>query len=171
MTIQEIFNYANALTEDAFTDLDEIIVFINEAQDIVCRYDKIEAAPVTTTLTTNALTLPADFLEFHKLTYNDVPYLPSGKPWQGVLELPTTITDGTMKLWYYKKPSALLSTTPTQVPGIDAKYHRALSIYAAMMYFSVDDDPAQRENFKKMFYEILAANKNTTGTTISFTNF
>lgn len=171
MTLEQIKAYANTLTEDAFETLDDLIDFLNEAQDIIGRWQMVPAAPVEYILTTNEITLPADFLKLHKATFEGSPYYPPEAPWNGVLTLETGLTEGTVKIWYYKKPAVLLSTTPNQVPEVDSIYHRAMSSYAAKMFNLIDDDAALREAFRNEFYTSLSSMKVDTGIPIHYKNY
>lgn len=172
MTIQEIFDYCNtSLLESELTDLSDIISFLNEAQNVIARLDMIQAAPVEIELTTNEFSLPADFLRLYKATLDDKPYAFDEKPWAGVQPLPEGLDEGTVKLWYYKKPATLLASTPTQVPEIDPIYHPLLGDYAAKMYYLIDDDPAMRDSFAREFQNKIAAFKTPPATSTRFVNY
>lgn len=171
MTLRAILDYANTLTDGSFTDLSEIIHFLNEAQDLICRFDRIQAGPATYVLTTNSITLPTDCMQAAKMTYNDIPLVLEEEPWAGVITLPTAMTEGTIKLWYYRYPATLLSTTPTQVPDVGTQYHRAMASYAAKQYFLIDDDAALRDAFKTEFVQSLQALKMAPGFTGAFANY
>lgn len=171
MTLTEILTYANVLTEDGFDTLADCIDFLNEAQDLIAGWEPIQADPVEYTLTTNLITLPVDFLQMSHATYEDYPYLLTSQPWKGTLELPTSMTSGTLKIWYYKTPAVLLSSTPSQVPEVATKYHRAMASYAAKMYHLIDDDPALREAFRNEFMQSLTAMKTSTGFAANYINF
>lgn len=178
MTLQQIFNYANTLTEDAFGELADIIEYLNEAQDLVARFDRVRAAPIEFTLTTNSVTLPADLMQVERMTYKlsadstvEIPFNQALEPWGSVLTLPTTMTSGVLTVWYYKIPATLLSTTPTQVPEVGAQYHRSLAVYAAKNYFMVDDDPAMREAYKAEFIGQLQSMRMSSGVVHNFHNF
>jgi len=151
MTIQEIFDYLNTLTDNSFDVISEIIAWLNEAQNIVARWHGIQADPVTYELTTNQITLPVDLLVVDHLEYEDQPFGLIGKPWKGVLKLPAEYTSGTLVLYYFKRPDKLLATTPNQVPEVDEQYHMAMAEYVASMYFLADDDPEQRAAFRQEF--------------------
>lgn len=170
MTLDEILTYANVLTEDAFEDLSDIIDWLNEAQDIIARWDKIQATPVEYELTSNEITLPEDFMQLAKCTLDDVAYVPPSEPWAGDLTLHTELTEGTLKLWYYKFPEPLLAATPTQVPEVKSQYHRSMASYAAKMNFLKDDDPELREAFRVEFAQQLGAMKVSTGLTTQYYN-
>ena len=172
MTLQEIFDYCNgSLLESELTGLSDIISFLNEAQNIIARLDMIQAAPVEIELSTNSFSLPSDFLRLYKATIDDKPYSFEEKPWAGVQTLPEGLTEGTVKLWYYKKPTTLLSTTPTQVPDVDPVYHQIMGDYAASMYYLIDDDPAMRDAFKREFQNKIAAFKTPPATSNRFVNY
>jgi hypothetical protein len=171
MTLEQIFTYANTLTEDAFATLDDCIEFLNEAQDIICRWQPVQAAPVSYDLTSNEVTLPADFMKLHKATLDDVAYFPPSAPWSGVLTLETSLVEGTLKIWYYKTPSVLVSSTPSQVPDVHEMYHRSMASYAAKMFNLIDDDPGLRDTFRNEFYGIISAMKVSSGIPIHYTNY
>ena len=46
MTLEQILDYANILSEEAFDSLADIIEYINEAQDLIAKWDMIQATPV-----------------------------------------------------------------------------------------------------------------------------
>lgn len=171
MTLDEILDYANILTEDAFEGLSDIIEYINEAQDLIAKWDMIQAPPVEISLTSNAVTLPEDFMKLHKMTLNDFPYTPPSAPWAGELTLETSIDEGTLKIWYYKKPTILSASTPSQVPEVKTEYHRAMASYAAKMFHLIDDDPALKAAFQDEFIKALSGNKIDTGIGIQYKNY
>lgn len=171
MTLAQILAYANKLTEDGFENLEDCIEYLNDAQELVCRYKKLEATPVSYVLDSNQIILPSDFLGYAKSTIDDSAYFPPNAPWCGVLTLEPQRTSGVFKLWYYKSPTPLSASTPEQVPDIDQVYHKLLATYATKMYHLVDDDPALRESFKTEFYNGLSALSINTGLPIRYKNF
>lgn len=172
MTLQEIFNYANVLTEDGFNSLADCIDFLNEAQDLISSWDAVQAEPMSFILTSDSsdVWVPDDFISLKKATLDDYPYAINAEPWGGILSLPTGTT-GTLKLWYTRQPATLLSTTPTQVPEVKTIYHRSMASYAAKMYHLIDDDPGLREAFKQEFLQSLSAYKTSSGMTANYFNF
>lgn len=168
MTLTQILAYANVLTEDAFESLSDCLEFLNDAQDIIARYEMVQAAPVSYVLTTNQIILPVDFMKFHKATLNDVDYIPPESDWNGILALETSLIKGTIKLWYYKIPAVLVLTT--QTPEVNPVYHRSIATYAAKMFNLVDDDPALREAYKNEFYLSLSQMKIDHGFAIKYKN-
>jgi hypothetical protein len=173
MTLQEIFDYVNDhLVENELADISDILPFLNEAQNVIARIDKIPATPVSYTLTTNEVTLPSDFLRFAKATLDDVPYaLPADGLWGNTLTLPTGQTSGTLKVWYWKRPEELSASTPTQVPEVDTCYHMAMANYVAKMYYLVDDDPDMRSAFEREFAGQIAAMKTPPMPSYLFVNY
>lgn len=170
MDINSILAYANMITDDSFADLSSIIDYLNEAQEIIARWDMIEAAPIEYELTTNVIALPSDFLKLYKITLDDIPFNPPEEPWNGTLTFGETVTSGTIKLWYYKSPAALSAATPTQVPDIHEKYHRAMAKYAAKMFNLSDDDEGLRDAYAREFSALVASMRTNKGTTITYKN-
>lgn len=160
MTLQEIFDYTNnVLLDGELDELSNIIDFLDEAQQMIARIDMVPATPVEYELTTNAITLPADFLRLYKATLEEEPYTFTDEPWAGELTLPTGVTEGTLKLWYFKIPAALSVLTPTQVPEVNPVYHRMMADYAAKMYYLIDDDADMRDAFAAEFRGKIASFK------------
>ena len=171
MTLEQILDYANILSEEAFDSLADIIEYINEAQDLIANWDMIQATPVEIPLTSNVVTLPTDFMKLYKMTLDDIPYSPPSAPWAGELTLEDSIEDGTLKIWYYKKPTILSASTPSQIPEIKSDYHRALAVYATKMFHLVDDDQGLKEAFQQEFIMSLTGNKVSTGMATKYKNY
>ena len=91
-------------------------------------------------------------MKLYKMTLDDIPYSPPSAPWAGELTLEDSIEDGTLKIWYYKKPTILSASTPSQIPEIKSDYHRALAVYATKMFHLVDDDQGLKEAFSAGVY-------------------
>ena len=173
MTVQQIYDYANVLTEDSFSAVSEVIEWMNEAQDIIARYDSVEATPVEYTLDEDhEITLPDDFMMAAKFKWEDTTVnLTEAEIWDGVMTLPTCMTSGTLKMYYYKHPDVLLSTTLTQVPEVSAIYHRAMAKYIAKMFHLVDDDQALRAQFEAEFAAEIQSMKMPKGNITTFHGF
>lgn len=171
MTLQQILDYANTLTEDGFDNLADIIEFLNEAQELIARWDMVRATPMIYNLVTNEIQLPDDFLQLAKATLDDYPLAISSEPWDGVLTLPTSITSGTLKIWYYRTPEVLVSTNASQVPEVGVQYHRSMASYAAKMYYLIDDDAALREAYRNEFIASLSSMRVSSGMATNFVNY
>lgn len=171
MTLEQILDYANVLSEEAFDSLADIIEYINEAQDLIAKWDMIQATPVEIPLTSNVVPLPTDFMKLHKATIDDIPYNFPEEPWAGQVTLETERTEGVLKIWYYKKPTVLSASTPSQIPEIKSDYHRVLAVYATKMFHLVDDDQGLKEAFQQEFIMSLTGNKVSTGMATKYKNY
>jgi hypothetical protein len=173
MTIQEIYDYANVLTETIFSDLSEVIEYMNEAQDVIANFDHVEAYPISYTLTDNhRFALPEDFLmvahfefEGRRIDLSPVTI------WNTIMILPETMTSGTLTMYYYKIPERLVATDPTQVPEVKPCYHRAMSYYIAKVYHLIDDDQALRAQFEQEFHRKLQEAKMPSGNIKTYHGF
>ena len=166
----EIYNYTkDVLLQGEIDDIAEIIEYLEEGQQRISERVPIEAPIYTVTLTTNEITLPADFKKFKKLKVDDVVIEPD-EVWAGLMTLPATYTTGTAKLYYYKKPTALVSTNLAQVPDIDQRYYSTIAQYAAEMYYMVDDDTEMQQKFTSKFFESIEIYGNSKNTVSKYKN-
>ncbi len=167
----EIFTYLkDTLLQGAVDEISEVIGYLNDAQDLISDKFPIQAPLYTTTLTTNSLTLPNDFKSLKKLKIDDIEIDTYEDPWAGELELNENYTSGTVKLYYYKKPTQLDATDLDQIPDIDARYWNAMAEYAAKVYYLVDDDDDMLKKFRDQFYETLASISTAKKTITRFKN-
>ena len=173
MTIQQIYDYANVLTEDAFSAISETIEWMNEAQDIIARFDHVEAIPINYTLNdSHRFALPEDFMMASKFKWNDsIVNLSQAEIWAGVMTLPTTMTSGTLTMYYYKIPEQLNIDTPDQIPEIKPQYHRAIAKYVAAKFHMVDDDQPLRAQFEADFMAELQSMKMPNGNVTTFHSY
>lgn len=171
MTITEILAHANILTESGFTALADAVAFMNEAQDLIARWDMVRADPVIYTLHSNEIMLPEDLIQIARLEYNGSRISINAEPWGGFLTLPIGMTSGTLKVWYYRKPAVLLASTPTQVPEVGEQYHLAIAMYCAKQYFLIEDEPDMSERFHGEFLKTLQALKGASGAQTTFFNY
>jgi len=164
MTLNEIYLYANQILNQELSDLSDIIDYLNEAQDYIASEDPIQATPVEIELDEDhEIQMPADLWRLHRMTIDDVDYLPSEASWAGVLVLPDAYTEGTVKIWYYRAPATLSADSPDQVPDVPVRYHRHLATYAAKMYHLVDDDQALKMAFLEEFVTGIQLMKSNVG--------
>lgn len=172
MTIQQIYDYANELSEESLGDLASTIMWMNEAQDLIARFDHIQATPATYTLTTNEITLPSDFMMAARIKYEGQVIDASAlEIWSGVMSLPDWMTTGDLKLYYYRKPAVLLATTPGQVPDVAEQYHGAISYFVVSKYHEVDDDQALAARFSSDFMSMIQSMKMPNGHVTNYYNY
>lgn len=171
MTIQEIFAYANTLAENNFEEMNDIIEFLNEAQDVVARFDPLKSQPYYTMVTEQGIMLPADLLRVHQIIVDDVVYHPKEPAWGGMIATPELTLGALVKILYYVRPAVLLPSIPQQEPRVPKQYHRAMASYAARMFYLIDDDGPLREAFQQQFQSQLASLKSSDDVVSQFINF
>jgi hypothetical protein len=167
----DIYKHCNEkLLEDQLNDISDIIEYLEECQNIIVEGDPLEAPIVTITLSGNSFDLPENFKTLNKVVQIDT--ITPVEIWANVLYLPSTITSGDVKLYYFRKPTALDPDNLDQVPDVDPKYYPLMAKYAAEMYYLVDDDEDMRAAFKDSFFQnySLIANKKSTDKKYNFTN-
>lgn len=171
MTIQEIFAYGNTLAENNFEEMNDIIEFLNEAQDIIARFDPLKAQPYYTLVTDQGIMLPSDLLRLHQITVDEVVYYPKGPAWGGIIATPDLTVGSMVQILYYVRPTVLLPSIPLQEPRVPKQYHRAMAAYAARMFYLIDDDAPLREAFQQQFMNQLASLKTSDDVVSQFINF
>lgn len=171
MTLQEIFNYANQLAENNFHEMSDAIGYLNEAQDIISRFDPVQAQPYHTIVTTEGIGLPTNLLRVSRILVSGAEYRTREQAWNNVLPAPDLPVGTKVVIYYYSKPSELTEMAAMQEPRVPKQYHRAMAHYAAKMFYLVDDDPPLRDAFKQEFMSLLGSLKSGQNTTSNFINF
>ena len=171
MTLQEIFNYANQLAENNFHEMGDALGFLNEAQDIISRFDPMQAQPFYTIVTDQGIGLPTNLLRVSRITSGGKEYRPKEEAWNNVLPTPDLPVGSQVKVFYYSKPAELSEMTVLQEPRVPKQYHRAMAHYAAKMFYLVDDDPPLRDAFKQEFMSLLGSLKSGQSTITNFYNY
>jgi hypothetical protein len=160
--IGDIYNYTNEkLLSDELTSVNDIIEYLEEAQNIIVEKFPLEAPIFSLTLTNNQFTLPDDFAAINNLTVDKAAVTPDDV-WNKVVTLPKDITSGSLELRYYRKPNALDPSNLAQIPDVEPRFFIMMAKYAAKMYYLADDDAEMREAFKTDFADNLNFYSNPT---------
>lgn len=171
MNLQQIFERANVLAENNFAAMSDVIGHLNAAQAIIARFDPIKSEPYYTMVTEAGIMLPSDLLRIHRIYVNDAVYLPTDSAWGGIISDPSLPIGALVKILYYAKPPDLVATSPYMEPRVQKQYHEAMAIYAAKMFYLIDDDGPLQGAFHNEFVTMLGSLK-TSGTTVQrFSNY
>lgn len=158
--VGEIYDYCNNnLLDNELYDVSDIINYLNEAQSIICQKSPLEAKTNYTLDSTHKFTLPTDWLSTEKIMWLKLNattpiHIEPDEVWMNEVILPLICTQGTIYLYYYKKPTEL-TVTRSQIPDIDARYNYSLASYAAEMFKLRDDDLEIAEQFRQRFMRSL----------------
>lgn len=168
-TLGELYNYTNdILLQGELDSIEDVIQYFEECQQMIAIKDPLEADQ-SFTLTSNVITVPANYRKFHKIKITgctnvaDGEYVPE-EMWKGEITMPSYIDNGTLKLYYFKNPTELDANNLNQVPDVDYRYLNSMATYAAEMYYRADDDPDMREAYKEAFFRGLSYFNGINGT-------
>jgi len=173
----DIYNYCNDdLLDGELSDINEVINYLEEAQNIIAEVALIEAPLVTTVLdSTCKITMPTNLLktkEFTLISCDGVLETPLEplREWAGEAFFHYIYNGRTVNLYYYKKPTALNPNNLSQIPDVDARYYFNIAQYGAEMNKLKDDDTEAQDSFRRKFSEGLQMYSKNKGTTRQFKN-
>ena len=170
-TLGELYNYTNEiLLQGELDSINVVIEYFEEAQQMIALQDPIEAK-ITIPLTSNVIILPADYQDLCKIKVDyenmQIEVIPA-EIWGSEMTLNPLYNTGNAYLYYYKRPTLLNPSNASQVPDIDSRYLPQIAKYAAKMYYLVDDDQEQAEEFRKSFFDTMTYYNKLNGNSKSF---
>lgn len=149
-TLGDIFSYTNKLLDGNLDDISEVIDYMEEGQQLIALKYPIEAPVLNITLATNSFNKPADMAQLKKVVI-DEKEVPIDDVWEDKIYLPKAYIEGIASIYYYKRPTALDSINPLQVPDIDKLYLPLIAKYAAKMYYLQDEDTEMINEYRNEF--------------------